>query len=272
MGELSCMPIVISGGKVGLNPASVLLSVFIDNPVSRQNVSTRIKRNGVLLGTVNMYPEGDDLELLKGVYDFEFFMRGFDTTYVKGLNLQRDTTLSIKMNQTILDPYIRICRVSYNTMTMLWFACDPREEVNMYPEQYVVYMDSVVVDTLDAEIEEYVFRGLSLGTHTVGLRALYVGGVSDIVTRNFEVVELANEEMEENAFYLLPNPSADGRFRLMSGRAADMCLFSATGQVLLQGRVEAGENELDLSAYESGYYYLRIVSGSNVEVIKMLKL
>ena len=52
----------------------------------------------------------------------------------------------------------------------------------------------------------------------------------------------------------------------------DMCLFSATGQVLLQGRVEAGENELDLSAYESGYYYLRIVSGSNVEVIKMLKL
>lgn len=272
MGELSCMPIVISGGKVGLNPASVLLSVFIDNPVSRQNVSTRIKRNGVLLGTVNMYPEGDDLELLKGVYDFEFFMRGFDTTYVKGLNLQRDTTLSIKMNQTILDPYIRICRVSYNTMTMLWFACDPREEVNMYPEQYVVYMDSVVVDTLDAEIEEYVFRGLSLGTHTVGLRALYVGGVSDIVTRNFEVVELANEEMEENAFYLLPNPSADGRFRLMSGRAADICLFSATGQVLLQGRVEAGENELDLSAYESGYYYLRIVSGSKVEVIKMLKL
>ena len=44
------------------------------------------------------------------------------------------------------------------------------------------------------------------------------------------------------------------------------------GQVLKQDLIQAGSNELDLSGYDGGYYYLRITAGNQVEVLKVVKL
>ena len=134
-------------------------------------------------------------------------------------------------------------------------------------------MDSKVVDTVDADVTEYDFTNLSLGLHEAGLQSIYPGGVSNIVTREFEVKELAgNEEMESLNFALVPNPSVDGRFRLTSDVSAEYSLFNSMGQVLKQDLIQAGSNELDLSGYDGGYYYLRITAGNQVEVLKVVKL
>lgn len=270
--ELSCMYITVADGKYVVEPVAVDLTINIDNPIDRRP-TMEVWKDGLLLATLNIDPLYQVQSLVKGVYDLNFYMRGFDTTYVHGLTVQNDTTISIKMNQIIEDPYIRFFRLKYNNLNMTWLPCDPRDEIALYPDQYVLFMDSKVVDTVDADVTEYDFTNLSLGLHEAGLQSIYPGGVSNIVTREFEVKELAgNEEMESLNFALVPNPSVDGRFRLTSDVSAEYSLFNSMGQVLKQDLIQAGSNELDLSGYDGGYYYLRITAGNQVEVLKVVKL
>ncbi len=270
--DVCYIPLTVQDGMYGLRAVAATLTIEMDCPIDNRRIALDIYRNGHLYDNVNVNPDGGELELLYGTYDLHFSTREFDTTHVLGLKLQRDTTIVVKMNQIILDPYIRVCRVNGNTMTMMWYECDPRLGTSVSPENYVVYLDEAVVDTVDSDVLQYVFEGLPLGEHQAGLQSLYAGGVSNIVIDSFEIREVANEPVQASLFRISPNPSVNGQYRLSSDVPAQLAVCNASGKILVRREIAAGLNELDLSALEDGLYFFRITAGEKVEILKVVKL
>lgn len=271
--EKSYLPVRVQDGQYKLEKIAGTLQLDVECPVSRR-MTLDIKQDGKLVSTVQISSTGDKVDLLYGTYDFAFWLRDFDTTYINGFNFTNDTAIQVVMNQILLAPYVQNVRVSYDTALMMWLPNHPSQQLTTFPTNYIVYLDSVAVDTVGADDRRYTFFNVPLGVHQAGLRSIFAGGVSDMSTWNFRIRQTAGSEDAElfQDVRVSPNPSRDGVFHIETGQACILHVCNLAGSALSRQELAAGDNRLDLSSFAPGYYLLRFGDGGQARVIKVLKL
>jgi hypothetical protein len=70
-----------------------------------------------------------------------------------------------------------------------------------------------------------------------------------------------------NAIY--PNPTS-GSFNIELAEESNVTVFNALGQVVRHLEKAAGNQQIDLSEAPKGLYFVRIQSGNNVEITKLI--
>lgn len=95
--------------------------------------------------------------------------------------------------------------------------------------------------------------------------------VSENGTLTVSVVAVGNQNVQDAAISVYPNPSADGRFIFSCARENTVYeVFAVDGRLLLSGRLSSQEVTIDLSAFGSGVYVLRAVSPEGMVTRKLI--
>ena len=101
------------------------------------------------------------------------------------------------------------------------------------------------------------------------------GEIASVISNIVETAPYGiNEHMIPDLKYS-PNPVRDILSVRFQANQSDKCSFfilSPEGKLLRQGAFEAGRLDLDLSAYRSGLYLVKIRNNQSVEVFKVMKL
>ena len=135
------------------------------------------------------------------------------------------------------------------------------------PESYQIYLDDAQ-EASSVTGTQYVFENLEPGTYTAGVVAVYADGESEMATEEFEIKKTGNEYLW-GGVSIYPNPT-DGHFSIEVPFACRMELYSATGSCLLVKELpQAGLYPVNLGLAE-GVYTLRLVSGKEYSVFKIV--
>ncbi len=114
--------------------------------------------------------------------------------------------------------------------------------------EYEVYLDNALLGK--TKESNYNFKGLSAGSHTIGIKAIYKTGASEMTNYTFNLVA-GVEEFETSAVAVV---GLDGAIKVVAPQAADVAVFNMAGQVVVADAVE-GEAELPVNA---GLYIVKV--------------
>ncbi|MBT0608376.1 T9SS type A sorting domain-containing protein [Aequorivita echinoideorum] len=82
---------------------------------------------------------------------------------------------------------------------------------------------------------------------------------------------LATDVLEKGSFSLYPNP-VGGALNIDAQEPMDYVLYDLGGKRLMEGRLQQGNNTLDTSALQSGFYMLRLKNGAGaVATVKVVR-
>ena len=81
---------------------------------------------------------------------------------------------------------------------------------------------------------------------------------------------LKNAGKDAAGIKVYPNP-AHGVVTVETQTKANIELVDLTGRVILSGTIQDGKTQLNMNEFAQGVYYLKVKSGSSVEVIKVVK-
>ncbi|MCM1042407.1 MAG: C10 family peptidase [Bacteroides sp.] len=258
----SYIPVRIRGNNYELLKTRAKVMVSIESPDTR-GVSMFIYAEGEKLGSAMIYPSAPQtFDIKYGTYEFRFWTRNYDTSYVR-VTLTKDTSLNVIMREKMLPPYIRVFRISNNTVTMQWLKEHPQGEV-VFPTGYVIYLDSVEVSRVSSSTTEYVYTDIPIGNHVAGVRSIFRTGESSMSTRNFTIRMTDNETAWPGVCRISPNPSSNGFFMLEVDRDCRLQVCALSGNVLFERSLAAGSHQVDMGGYSSGVYLFRL-SGRNGE-------
>lgn len=134
---------------------------------------------------------------------------------------------------------------------------------------YELFVDDVMVGQT-AELF-YRLTNLEHGTRKAGVRIRTTEGVSEIVTIDFEVPEIrvgvAGVE-DEGMLRVYPNPVTDGMITIENGREIEQVeVYNGVGKLV---KILFGNTTVNVSELSSGVYFIKVYSGSNVEVCKFI--
>ena len=158
------------------------------------------------------------------------------------------------------------------TVLLSWTTANEKEVVNFQIERSTdgVHFETIgsIHDTGNKEEASYTYTDHSIeaGTYYYRIKETDINGshlYSSIRTVNIEA-----------AFILYPNPTSDKvniLFKENPGAGLQVMLFNSLGQELIQTAVQADQIELDLSAYSSGVYTLKIISANGIFVDKVIR-
>ncbi len=257
----SYVPVSIEDGTYTVLPVGASLSIVLKcNAV--QNVEMAIKQKDVLVFSTKISTVmGGRLNLRYGTYDLSFVTSGYDTAFVKGFELTKDTTLTVEMKETIAPPYLFGRYIEYNTVDLMWKPYNPRE-TPVYPKGFALYLDSVEVATVGANVDHYLYTGLSLGEHQIGVQSIFTSGKSEIQSYLINITTLvANENRWQQNCRITPNPSSTGNFKVEAGEKCRVQVCSMAGNVLFERHTDAtGVVDVDMTAYTAGLYLFRLVA------------
>lgn len=111
------------------------------------------------------------------------------------------------------------------------------------------------------------FTASSNGTYAVVVT--YFGDCTD--TSNCVIIDyLGADELSETEFEIYPNPTWDKITVSMSMASANFVLFDENGKILQSHYIENGDI-IDLSAYQTGVYFLRITTDNYNELKRVVK-
>ncbi len=129
---------------------------------------------------------------------------------------------------------------------------------------YEVYLDNEKIATTTQRT--YTFAGLSKGSHTAAVRAIYSSGTTELVSTIFHVEEDAGiDNMYRNHITVYPNPTSD--VINISGEYDYVEVYDVNGRMLKQ---YTPQQTISLRAFDSGVYMLRIVAQKSVITHKIL--
>ena len=135
------------------------------------------------------------------------------------------------------------------------------------PESYQIYLDDAQ-EASSVTGTQYVFENLEPGIYTAGVVAVYADGESEMATEEFEIKKTGNEDLWRGVS-IYPNPT-DGHFSIEVPFACRVELYSATGSCLLVKELpQEGLYPVNLDLAE-GVYTLRLVSGKEYSVFKIV--
>lgn len=131
------------------------------------------------------------------------------------------------------------------------------------PSKYNIYRNDALVGNT-AQVS-YIDEDLESGTYNYAVSAVYEDGESEKATAtvNFTVSISENNEV---AFMMYPNP-AENYVTIESAKAADVKIYSISGQMLSQQNISEGTSTIDLSDLNAGIYFVS-VNGTMVKVVK----
>jgi hypothetical protein len=138
-------------------------------------------------------------------------------------------------------------------------SCDFSSAYNYYPNYYLIYLDGVLVDTVQPWYEEqfdndyqYQFEGLIDGQiYTAGIQAVYHIGKSEIVTIDFSpTVGIEENSSSLSVFNIYPNPvtsQASISYALYEAGSVTIEILDVMGKkvkTLLNKNVTTGEHQI----------------------------
>lgn len=131
------------------------------------------------------------------------------------------------------------------------------------PSKYNIYRNDALVGNT-AQVS-YIDEDLESGTYNYAVSAVYEDGESEKATAIVNLT-VSISENNEVAFMMYPNP-AENYVTIESAKAADVKIYSISGQMLSQQNISEGTSTIDLSDLNAGIYFVS-VNGTMVKVVK----
>ncbi len=124
--------------------------------------------------------------------------------------------------------------------------------------------------TINSPTHTYASNGTYNVCLTLTTACTNIAYCEDIVIDGQSNVGIQNNELEQVSIY--PNPAADKvYFEINNNKAAKICIFNASGKLVLNQAVNSSLETIDLTTFSSGIYSCQI-STSNNEIIQISKL
>jgi hypothetical protein len=128
------------------------------------------------------------------------------------------------------------------------------------------------------------FFGLGAETLVDSLKVTWLSGTVDMlynvsVNQSLTIIEgssLFVEAFTESSFNIYPNPSDNGKYQIKlslfdRSEAYDLTLFDALGRKLISRKLNSIEEEVDISNYKTGIYFLQLSSEKKSVIKKLIK-
>lgn len=269
---VSYLPVTVTSEKFSLRTIDRKLTINFKIPVTR-NIDVYVYQGRSQVETVRLSSNmGGNIKIFPNEkYTLKFHTLMFDTTTVSELSIMNDTAITVRLRETMTDPYVYLVTKNGNNVRFLWKK-NPPQGPEVSPQSYILYLDSVPVATAGsyapADYGDYTFANISAGIHTVQVRSVFYEDTSGYVGRRVEIEDVANEDFQASDCLLSPNPSADGHFALDVERPCMLQVSTVTGRVLFEQPLKAaGRHAVDLSGYASGMYLLRLYTEDRQSVI-----
>ncbi|MDE5610084.1 MAG: C10 family peptidase, partial [Bacteroidales bacterium] len=244
--DRSYIPVKVEDGKFILlsRPETCKVNIEINTTATTAIRYWVLDNYGVELTTTQTPNKKVSQDVLKGVdYTFKIQAFGYDTATVR-VKVQQDTNMEVRMKETMELPNIYSVRVmdGENNVRFRWTKQGPTAKREVFPLGYILYLDSVYVDTAGEYAEEdvfgeYIFKKVPAGEHMFSIRSVFSDDTSDMVSRTLTLTEPtsnASETLSEADCKIYPNPSASGIFTLEVGQACRMQISSVTGKILYE--------------------------------------
>lgn len=164
-----------------------------------------------------------------------------------------------KMTDYLYPPVDVVAKViSSDDIRLTWQA-----PFDVLPTKYNVYRDDALVGNTTQT--SYDDEDMESGTYTYAVSAVYEEGESEKVSATVSLT-VSITENNEIAFVMYPNPAKD-YVTIESAKAADVKIYSISGQILSEQNISEGINTIDLSDLNAGIYFIS-VNGTMVKVVK----
>ena len=132
------------------------------------------------------------------------------------------------------------------------------------PNNYNLYRD----DALIAIVTELTYSDYDIpsGTHRYTLSAVYPEGESVQVG---PVVVETTEGVEDNEIHFIVYPTITASTLTIESQSQGVVtLYNTIGQQLMEIRIDAGQNLVDVSMLPDGMYFLKMTNGRTIKIIK----
>lgn len=258
----SYIPVSVGSGTYTLLKTTALVNIRMDCQLSR-TIDMYMYSKDVYLGSSRfLATDTKKIHFRYGTYELRFWTRGYDTTYLN-VNITKDTSLLVPLQERLLAPYIRGVRVEPGAATLLWKKESPYGET-AYPTGYIVYLDSVEVARVGTSTLEYKYTDLPVGLYQAGLKSTYLTGESPMVTYKFRITSsnVSNEKEWRGVCRLNPNPSSNGNFVVEVEHNCQLQVCDLMGKVLIEQKLASGSNQVDMTGYPAGIYVFRLTAGN----------
>lgn len=110
--------------------------------------------------------------------------------------------------------------------------------------------------------------GLSVGSYTCMITDS-LGNCSEKVVTIGTCTGL-NELSNNTAISIYPNPTS-GTFMIHSAARSEIQIFNALGSIIYSGKIEEGNNTINLNQHANGIYYIRVKEKSDQAYFKIIK-
>ena len=154
-----------------------------------------------------------------------------------------------------------------------------------------VYIDGVPQNRYTLAGEGYTsqnsnFEFFGLGSETLvdSIKITWLSGTVDIlydvsVNQSLTIIEgssLSVEDLAETSFNIYPNPSDNGKYqiKLYSFDRSEpyyISVFDTLGRKLISRKINSIEDEINISNYKAGIYFLKVSSGERSVIKKLMK-
>jgi len=157
----------------------------------------------------------------------------------------------------------------------------PGAVVTITPKEEGVGMN-LNTTVFGSEDGEYSFGYLPENTFNIKVEASgYSEEVKELISNANGIYELdfsllpdsysaIQNVMDNSKVIMYPNPSVDGRFNLQLNIDSRMYVFTANGLLISSGNLSAGVNNIDLSRYGRGIYFIRLISATGAKTLKAI--
>ena len=151
---------------------------------------------------------------------------------------------------------------SANTPTYGYVTLDWNEpNACLEPDGYHIYRDNVQITTTPVTGLTYVDGPLGSGLYEYKLKAVYYFGESGFSTPAYALIPVGVEETGDDIFRIFPNPASKVVNIESPIEITGIKVFNNSGQVVLDEKVNVMSYQIDVSKFDKGIYYIRLVTG-----------
>ncbi len=132
---------------------------------------------------------------------------------------------------------------------------------------YDVYRNGeIIASPIDTT---YLDEELGFGAYNYYVTAIYTEGESE-PTNTVQVVLTRINEQNLNSLQLFPNPVSSRVFIEVNSEMDKIQLFNLSGQVVLEQNTSGNNTELNISEFEPGIYFIKVLSHDSIITRKLV--